>query len=170
MAETDAQAQLPAPAPEGGRSMLKLMAAMLVLTLAAAGMGGFLGLRLADQVEEAVRQKDAAAEGEPAATPRYTGATHLKPIAPILTNLAEPSDVWIRLESSIVFDDEAIAEDDVLAGEIGEDILAYLRTVSLSQIGGPSGMQHLREDLVDRARIRSGGRVKELVIQTMVVQ
>ena len=53
---------------------------------------------------------------------------------------------------------------------ISEDILAYLRTVTLSQIEGPSGMQHLREDLVERARIRSEGRVKELVIQTLVVQ
>ena len=31
-------------------------------------------------------------------------------------------------------------------------------------------MLHLREDLSERARMRSEGRVKELVIQTMVVQ
>ena len=170
MAQADTpELPAPVPAPAGGGSMLKLIAAMLLLTVVAAAMGGGLGIKLADQVENAVRLKDSSEE-KPAVEVRYTGPTHLKPLAPILTNLAEPSDVWIRVESSIVFDDEEIAGDDVLAGQIAEDILAYLRTVSLSQIGSPSGMQHLREDLAERAQIRSAGRVKELVIQTMVVQ
>ena len=169
MAQAETQAELPAPAPPAGRSMVKLVAALLLLTVAAAGLGGGLGIELAKQVEDAVRQKDSAEE-KPAVEPRYSGPTHLKPLAPILTNLAAPRDVWIRVESSIVFDDEAIAADDVLAGEIADDILRYLRTVSLSQIEGPSGMQHLREDLTERARIRSQGRVKELVVQTLVVQ
>jgi flagellar protein FliL len=162
-------AELPPPAPKGGGSLVKLIGALLLLTIVAAAGGGGLGIKLADQVEHAVREKDSAAE-EAAVEPKYTGPTHLKPLAPILTNLAEPRDIWIRVESSIVFDDEEIAGDDVLAARIGEDVLAYLRTVSLAQIGSPSGMQHLREDLAERARIRSEGRVKELVIQTMVVQ
>ncbi len=168
-AETPAELAAPAPAPAGGRSLVKLIAALLLLTVAAAGLGGGLGIQLAKQVEDAVKQKESAAE-KPAVAPRFTGPTHLKALAPIVTNLGEPSDVWIRIESSIIFDDEAIAADDVLAGEIGEDILTYLRTVSLSQIEGPSGMQHLREDLAERARIRSQDRVKELVIQTLVVE
>jgi flagellar FliL protein len=149
--------------------MVKLVAALLLLTIAAAGLGGGLGIQLANQVEDAVRQKDSAEE-KPAIVPHYTGPTHLKALAPVVTNLAEPADVWIRLEASIIFDDEAIAADEVLAGEIAADMLTYLRTVSLSQIEGPSGMQHLREDLAERARIRSEGRVKELVIQTLVVE
>lgn len=165
----DRPAELPAPVAAGGKSIVKLIAALLLLTLVAAGLGGGLGIQLAKQVEDAVRQKDSAEE-KPAVKPNYTGPTHLKPLASIVTNLAEPHDVWIRLEASIIFDDEAIAADEVLAGQIGEDILAYLRTVTLSQIEGPSGMQHLREDLVERARIRSDGRVKELVIQSLVVQ
>jgi flagellar FliL protein len=158
-----------APAPAGGKSIVTLIAALLLLTVVAAGLGGGLGIQLAKQVEDAVREKDSAEE-KPPVRPSYTGPTHLKALAPIVTNLAEPHDVWIRLEASIIFDDEAIAADDVLAGQIGEDVLAYLRTVTLSQIEGPSGMQHLREDLVERARIRSEGRVKELVVQTLVVQ
>ena len=171
MASGTAPAELPAPAPApaGGLSTVKLIMVLLALTLVAAGLGGGLGIKLADQVEDAVRQKDSAEE-KPAAEPRYAGATHLKPLAPVLTNLAEPHDIWMRVEASIVFDDEEIATDDVLAGKIGEDILTYLRTVSLSQIESPSGMLHLREDLSERARTRSEGRVKELVIQTMVVQ
>lgn len=169
MAETEAPAELPSPAPATGGSIIKLIAVLLVLTLAAAGLGGGLGIKLAEQVEDAVRQKDSAEE-KPVAEPKYTGPAHLLPLAPMLTNLAEPSDVWIRIEGSVVFDDEEIAGDEVLAARITEDVVAYLRTVSLSQIESPSGMQHLREDLNERASIRSEGRIKELVIQTMVLQ
>jgi flagellar FliL protein len=45
-----------------------------------------------------------------------------------------------------------------------------MRTLSEAQIGGASGLQHLREDLNERAAIRSGGLVRELIIQTLVVQ
>jgi flagellar FliL protein len=168
MANIDAPAELPAP-KEGGGSLVKLIAVLLVMTVVAAGLGGGLGIQVAKQVEDAVRQKESAEEA-PVAEPRYVGPTHLKQLPPILTNLAEPSDVWIRVESSIVFDDEELAADDVLAVKISEDILAYLRTVSLAQVEGPSGMQHLRGDLDERARLRSEGRVSELVIHTLVVQ
>ncbi len=171
MSVTEAPAELPAPeeSKKGRAALLKLIAAMLLMTIIAAGLGGGLGIKLADQVEDAVRAKESAEE-KPTALLNYTGATHLKALAPIVTNLAEPHDTWIRLEASIVFDDEAIATDDVLAGRITDDFLAYLRTVALSQVDGPSGMQHLREDLTDRARIRSDGRVREVVIQTLVFQ
>jgi flagellar FliL protein len=48
--------------------------------------------------------------------------------------------------------------------------LGFLQTLSVLQLGGPSGLQHLREDLNDRAIVRSDGRVRELVIESIVVQ
>ena len=45
-----------------------------------------------------------------------------------------------------------------------------MRTLTLAQIAGASGLQHLREDLNERAAIRSDGRVRELILQTLVVQ
>ncbi len=39
--------------------------------------------------------------------------------------------------------------------------MAYLRTIPLSQLEGPSGLIHLREDLNERARMRSEGHVEE---------
>ena len=53
---------------------------------------------------------------------------------------------------------------------IGDDILAYLRTVSLRQLEGPIGLENIRQDLNDRAAIRSDGKVREFVIRTLVVQ
>ena len=55
-------------------------------------------------------------------------------------------------------------------GEIGDDILAYLRTVTLKQLEGPVGLQSIREDLNERAATRSDGKVREFVIRTLVVQ
>jgi flagellar FliL protein len=66
--------------------------------------------------------------------------------------------------------DSAAAEDNSLAGQIGEDILAFLRTLSLAQIQGASGFQHLREDLGDRVRTRSRGKVRDLIIQALIVE
>jgi flagellar FliL protein len=42
--------------------------------------------------------------------------------------------------------------------------------VQLGQIEGASGFQNLREDLNDLVRIRSAGKVRELVIQTLIVE
>jgi flagellar FliL protein len=89
---------------------------------------------------------------------------------PIVTNLGSPSDIWIRLEGSIVFDARAMPRPEVTGGEIASDILAYLRTVKLSDIEGPIGLQNIRQDLNERAAIRSSGKVTEFVIRTLVVQ
>ena len=89
---------------------------------------------------------------------------------PIVTNLGEPKDVWIRLEASIVFDAKAIPHPEKMADEIAGDELAYLRTITLSQIEGPIGLQNIRQDLNERAAIRSNGKVSELIIRTLVVQ
>ena len=58
----------------------------------------------------------------------------------------------------------------MLVAQITEDIIAFLRTVTLVQIQGASGFQHLREDLSDRVRVRSGGKIRDLVIQSMIIE
>ena len=89
---------------------------------------------------------------------------------PIVTNLGAPQDTWIRLEGSIVFDPKALPHPEAVAGRLGEDILAYLRTLSLKQLEGPIGLANIRQDLTERAATRSGGKVQEFVIRTLVVQ
>ena len=171
MAASEEAPLLPAPAAVSrGPSLVQFLAATVLLTLIGGGGGAFLGLQLASSVEQSVQRK-AEAEAESAQVEsRYAGSTLLKPLAPIVTNLAYPTDTWVRLEASLVLDESAVADTDLLAGEIGEDILAFLRTVTLPQIEGASGLQHLRDDLDERVAIRSEGRVRELVIQTLVVQ
>ena len=91
-------------------------------------------------------------------------------LPPIVTNLGAPQDTWIRLEGSIVFDPKTLPHPEAVAGQIGDDVLAYLRTVSLRQLEGPIGLENIRQDLNERAAIRSGGKVRAFVIRTLVVQ
>src|SRR5271157_190473 len=108
------------------------------------------------------------AESAPAEPPPEPSTLYDLP--PIVTNLGAPQDTWIRLEGSIVFDPKALPHPEAVAGRLGEDILAYLRTVSLKQLEGPVGLANIRQDLAERATTRSGGKVQEFVIRTLVVQ
>ena len=89
---------------------------------------------------------------------------------PIVTNIASPADTWVRLEASIVFDAKALQHPEVVAAEIATDELAYLRTVSISELQGPVGLDNIRQDLRDRAFVRSSGKVTDLLLKTLVLQ
>jgi flagellar protein FliL len=91
-------------------------------------------------------------------------------LPPIVTNLGSPQDTWIRLEGSIVFDPKTLPHPEAVAAQIGDDVLAYLRTVSLRELEGPIGLENIRQDLNERAATRSGGKVRTFVIRTLVVQ
>jgi flagellar FliL protein len=104
-----------------------------------------------------------AAEADAAAAP-----TRIVDLTPITTNLAVPDTIWIRLELSLVFEKEP--EDPELALTIQQDIMAYIRTVKLIQVQGASGYQHLKSDILERAKMRSQGLVKEVLFRTMIFE
>jgi len=154
--------------PARGMSMITFILILIALTLVAAGLGFFGGLQILASAEQTLKSKINEAQGG-IETPD-TKAVNVKVLAPIVTNLSGGRDAWIRLESSLLFRNEVPPDADALATRIGEDIVAYLRTVSLKQIEGASGFQHLREDLNDRVRVRSNGRMQELIIQGLIVE
>ncbi|MCT6920045.1 MAG: flagellar basal body-associated FliL family protein, partial [Bifidobacteriales bacterium] len=57
-----------------------------------------------------------------------------------------------------------------VAAEISNDFLAFLRNSTIAQIKGASGLMNLREDLVDRARTRSKGKVTNVLISSLVIE
>ncbi len=118
---------------------------------------------------EAIRPNSVKSE-KPAEAAAPREASTLYDLPPVITNLGSPQDTWIRFEGSIVFDPRTLPHPEAVAGQIGDDFLAYLRTVSLKQLEGPIGLQNIRQDLRERAITRSGGKVRELVIRTLVVQ
>ena len=155
-----------------------LIAAIAVLTLVAGGGGWLIGSMIAPKVK-AVEDANKAAEAAKAAKAGGEGkaeeglphvateANGIVQLEPITTNLAYPSENWIRLQVALMFNgptDVKIAED------IHQDILAYLRTVSLQQIEGPRGFQYLKDDIQERVDLRSEGRVSKVMFRTFVIE
>jgi flagellar FliL protein len=168
--EEDAPEAAPAKPQGGKRGLLLTIVAWLLVTLVAGGAGGGIGIYLADVIEKTVAAKIQAVPDKEAPELRYSGDVVLEPLEPIVTNLGDPSDTWIRLETAIVFPNGALPNPKVTAAEIRQDIVAYARTISIAQLEGPSALQHLREDLNERVAVRTDGLVSELVIETMVIQ
>ncbi|KNY14844.1 flagellar basal body protein FliL [Shinella sp. SUS2] len=153
------------------------IAAIAVLTLLAAGGGWLVGNMLApppaekpaEEVAKAEAGGEGGAEGEAAQEVPHisTEANGIVLLDPITSNLAYPSDNRIRLEVALMFKG---VPDVKLAEEIHQDILAYMRTVSLQQVQGPRGFQYLREDLQERVDLRSEGRVTNVMFRTFVIE
>jgi len=148
-------------------SMMVWLAIMAVLTLIAGGGGTAFGLYLTSRSEMMGKEVKQVAETP---SPTRVSNANVRDLPPIITNLDQTSDTWIRLQTAIVFDPAKVEKPDVLAEEVASDILGFMQTLSIAQLSGSSGLQHLREDLTDRAVIRSDGRVRELVIESLVVQ
>ena len=171
-----------------GPSIVIQLAILLVMTGAAVGIGWLSGSYLNGTVKH-----DPAAAAEAATTPanveghggeakadghgeakgedggaEAAGSPLMLDLPPIMTNIAAPSDVWLRVELSVIFDEPP--QDPGLADAIHQDLLAFVRTVKMHQIEGASGFQHLKADLGERASIRSGGHAKSILIRTLLFE
>ena len=69
-----------------------------------------------------------------------------------------------------MFDPKTTQHADVIAAEIATDELAYLRTLTVAELQGPIGLENIRQDLRDRAMVRSQGKVTDLLLKTLVLQ
>lgn len=161
-------------ATQGGGTRPVIMA-VLMLTVLAILLGGGIGYMMSSSIEKNVaRKEEKAAASHTKQTPKsYTEDITLVQLEPITTNLMTPDSVFIKIEAALVVSKEVGADKNlmaVLSAEITQDLLTFLRTVTLAQLQGPSGLQNLREDLSDRVAIRSEGKVHELILETMVVQ
>jgi flagellar FliL protein len=155
-----------APAAKGA-GVVPFLAVTLALA-AAGGGGGFFLVKHA----MAVAREDAAkaASQEPEKLPEHvSGTKRAEHLPPLITTLAT-SGAWVRLEAAMVYDSAPGKLPPTLTLEITEDMLAYLRTLTVSHIAGPSGFQHLKQDLAERALIRSEGRVEDILIQVLVFE
>ncbi len=116
--------------------------------------------------------KSASPAAEAAAPPAkapLVKPNEVRPLAPIVTNLREPSTLYVRLEAVVVLEPNT-PDSAVIAAKIGDDLVSYLRTVSLSELEGPTGFQYLREDLKKRSLQLGAGKVKDLFLQSFVIQ
>lgn len=156
-------------------SIMSVIIPVLLLTLIAAG-GGFAvatllnGKPVVEAATPAAEGDAAKPEGAATETEHPENGGVVRQLAPIITNLAAPKDTWMRIEVSLVISPEAQAEQDIIAVQSSDKILTMLRTVSLAQIEGPSGFLHLKEDINDLLRKSSENKIKQVLINSMVVE
>ncbi|WP_217572241.1 flagellar basal body-associated protein FliL [Mesorhizobium sp. GbtcB19] len=156
--------------PKKGPSLVIQLAMLLLMTGAAIGMGWVSGGYLKQGETPApvpAAPENAGAAEKPAEAGKPAAGPTLVQLAPITTNLASPSDVWIRLEASVLYDAPQPPE---VTEQIHQDLLAFVRTIKLHQIEGASGYQHLKADLDERAALRGGGHVKQILVRTMLLE
>ncbi|MCC2096095.1 MAG: flagellar basal body-associated FliL family protein [Hyphomicrobiales bacterium] len=164
-------------------SMKGMVIGIVLATLLAGGAGVLYGIALPQQkapaqagaapAETAVetahgKTKPASAHKSGKDKEKKTRAVHR--LNPIIANLKQPKDRWIRLDAAVVLQDVKDEEIDKLKGKMAADILAYLRTLTLSDVEGPMGLLNLRQDIQRRLKMRAGDRVQDFLISAMVVQ
>ena len=110
------------------------------------------------------KSKDSAGE------PKTASGGKIIDLDPIVVNLREPQGVWLRLELTAISSKEPDLGNEELKTRLSADIAHFLQTLKLKNISGPSGMIHLREDLIDWARISTSGQVEKILITSMVVE
>lgn len=150
-----------APTRPAARGFVRSLTEIAVVVLIGAAIGAAF---------EAARPEPATAANPVPASAPLGEPSSIYDLPPIVTNLAAPQDTWIRLEGSIVFDPRLMPHPEAAAAKLGDDILAYLRTLTLKQLEGPVGLEGLRQDLSERAATRTGGKTHEFVIRMLVVQ
>ncbi|WP_068082073.1 flagellar basal body-associated FliL family protein [Polycladidibacter stylochi] len=145
--------------------------AIFTLTVFAAIGGALLGSSLVDRVHTQLIEE--RREDNPGMiNPIYVKGSEIIGLKPIVTNLLSSSDHWIRIEASIILVKDSLSEDDhaVLVKEIEQDFLLYARTLGPRQLEGTRGLLRLRDDLNERAKMRGGNNVRELVLESVVIQ
>ncbi|MEJ2228294.1 MAG: flagellar basal body-associated FliL family protein [Alphaproteobacteria bacterium] len=147
----------------GGISVLGL----IILTLLAVGAGGGFGMFIAEQPQKKAPVQKVDDKQKPKLSQLHMFSLELPPIT---TTLGGGARIWIRLECTLLTPVEMAEEASKLIGEISEDIIAYLRTVTPEQLNGPGGFQHLREDLNDRVHIRTKNKSTSIIIRALIVE
>lgn len=173
----------------GEASALGFILALVMLTLLGGGAGTFFGMQLGGATaftsfggSEAIETVDAAPTEAKGAHDAKADSSHsadegssdqkgpqLVALEPIFANLAEPKNVWMRLEAALLIK-PGPQKRDVLITQVSQDVMQFLRTVKLAQLEDASGLQFLRDDLNDIVRTRSEGQVSEILVKGLIVE
>lgn len=161
--------QAPIGGADGQSGKSSFLAALFLLTLVGGGAGAIFAKYVVDYTEQEVqgrlRQQQTYSETLP-----FTLSTRLQKLDPLVTNLASPKDAWIRVHASVLLEEETEGEIGLLRKKVEDDFLGYLRTLTLAHLEGGAGLQHLKEDLTERAKTRSKGLIHEVILESVVIQ
>lgn len=89
---------------------------------------------------------------------------------PVVSSMYGAEEVWMRLELGLIMREGERAPGAAMLAEIRDGLIGMLRNTRLTEIEGPSGFLHFREDVHDQVRIRTAGKVKDVTILSLVVE
>jgi Flagellar basal body-associated protein FliL len=115
---------------------------------------------------EATEKADADAASEEVTH----GPVSVLKLEPIVTNLSGDADVWVRLEASMLFDGEAVENKDVLAAKLSQHVLAYLRTLKLTDLQANGAVNAIVQDLNEITSTVSDGQAQGILISGLVFE
>jgi flagellar FliL protein len=134
--------------------LIMTIAGVVILTLLGAGGGWLVGGMIAPKIAATEAHATAAAGGH--------GEKKEEGVEKIA---AEPNGI-VQLDPITTKGPVEVG----LAEDIHQDIMAYVRTVSLQQLEGPRGFQYLKDDIQERVDLRSQGRISKVMFRTFVIE
>ena len=105
-----------------------------------------------------------------ALTPADLKDVVLAPFAPITTNIALPSNVWIRLEGSMALKPANGAKPADLVQLASTKMVDYVRTLKLVDVQGPIGFLAMNSDLNEIVRSATDGQARAVLITGFIVE
>jgi flagellar FliL protein len=157
--------------PAAASSTADLVKSMLIAAALGIGGGAAFGYFVmpvgnAVPVEEA---KAASAAPQVPVQGRFPSDALEIGIPSIIVDLSGEPRSRVRLDVSIVAV-HGTSQFGFLKNEVREDVIAYLKGLTVADIQGVRGFQNLREQLEDRAKIRGRGAILGLLIGGFVIE
>lgn len=155
---------------------------ILVVTLIAVGGGWFAGGQFAPglmqdeatgktvEVVTADNTKAPAKDKKEEKSGKKATTGPVMKLDPIIVVLQDSDNAFLRFEIAVIMEKSGALNDEEKKTRLISDISAFAKTLSLKQISGPSGYIHFREDIIDRARISTGGLIKDILILSLVAE
>lgn len=162
--------------PKKKESPLGLIIGLVVITVIALGAGWFLGGQLGgssappEKPEAKAEESEKTEKKEEGEEEEQVAAGPIIKLEPIIVALPDDNNTFLRVELVLIAKPETDINNAETKLKLTNDISAFIRTLTLNQISGPSGYLHFREDLLDRARLTTEGAVKELLIMSLVAE
>lgn len=153
----------------GGGAGGFVIAALIAILLGAAGGGAYGYLLMPDATPQSSEPADKTPPPAAPTAGRFPNDAIELVVPSVITDLNSQPSVRARLEVSIIVV-HGTPQTTTLVGEVREDVIAYLKGLSLADIQGVRGFQNLREQLDDRARVRGRGAILGLLIGGLVLE
>jgi len=143
--------------------------AVAAIIIGAGGGGAFGYFALPNAAGAPAPHSAQTTEEKRPAVGRFPNDALAVEISSIIADLESSPKMRVRLDVSIIIA-HGTPETTTLKNEVKEDVIAYLKGLTVSDFQGVRGFQNLREQLDDRARVRGRGAILGLLIGGLVLE